>query len=82
MDVRVANGEVLVRDEGPGIDEADLPHVFDRFYRAPTARAVPGSGLGLSIVRQVAETHGGAVSAERATRGATFRLRIPVTVAG
>ena len=48
-----------MRDHGPGIAPADLPHVFDRFYRAATARAVPGSGLGLSIVRQVVESHGG-----------------------
>ncbi len=78
--VRVTDGEVTVRDEGPGIDENDLPHVFDRFYRAPTARAVPGSGLGLAIVRQVAEAHGGTVRAERAAPGSVFRLRIPSAV--
>ena len=75
-----AADEVVVRDHGPGIDDADLPHVFDRFYRAPAARGVPGSGLGLAIVRQVAEAHGGSVSAERAPGGgARFRFRLLAT---
>ena len=65
IEVHVRDGELSVRDHGPGIDEADLPHVFDRFYRAPAARGLPGSGLGLAIVRQVAEWHGGTVSAEQ-----------------
>jgi two-component system, OmpR family, sensor histidine kinase MprB len=71
VEVRVENGEVTVRDHGPGIDEADLPYVFDRFYRATAARGMPGSGLGLAIVRQVAEAHGGTVTAERAEGGGT-----------
>jgi two-component system, OmpR family, sensor histidine kinase MprB len=77
IEVMVTDGEVTVRDHGPGIDPADLPHVFDRFYRSPSARGTPGSGLGLSIVRQVAEVHGGSVTAEPAHGGGTlFRLRI------
>ena len=76
--VRVARGDVVVEDEGPGIAAADLPHVFDRFYRAPAARALPGSGLGLAIVRQVAEAHGGSVSAEPGAHGARLRLALPV----
>jgi two-component system, OmpR family, sensor histidine kinase MprB len=72
VDITVKNGEVTVRDHGPGIDEEDLPHVFDRFYRARSARGMPGSGLGLAIVRQVAETHGGTVVAERAEGGGTL----------
>jgi two-component system, OmpR family, sensor histidine kinase MprB len=71
VEVTVRNGEVIVRDRGPGIDDDDLPYVFDRFYRAPAARGLPGSGLGLSIVRQVAEAHGGEVVAERAEGGGT-----------
>ena len=71
-------GELTVRDFGPGIAPADLPHVFDRFYRTPSARGVPGSGLGLSIVRQVAERHGGTVRAEAAPgAGTLIRLWIP-----
>ena len=73
------DGEVSVRDHGPGIADSDLPYVFDRFYRAPAARGLPGSGLGLAIVRQVAESHGGAVVAERANGGgARMSLRLPV----
>ena len=71
VEVKVHGDEVVVRDHGPGIDEADLPYVFDRFYRAPSARGLPGSGLGLAIVRQVAEAHGGEVVAERAEGGGT-----------
>jgi two-component system, OmpR family, sensor histidine kinase MprB len=71
VEVSVADDVVTVRDHGPGIDEQDLPFVFDRFYRAATARGMPGSGLGLAIVRQVAEAHGGGVTAERAEGGGT-----------
>jgi two-component system sensor histidine kinase MprB len=69
VDVRVRDGEVSVRDHGGGIAPEDLPHVFDRFYRAPRARGLPGAGLGLAIVRQVAEAHGGSVRAERPADG-------------
>jgi two-component system sensor histidine kinase MprB len=80
VEVRVRDGEVAVRDHGPGIAEGDIAHVFDRFYRAPDARGQPGSGLGLAIVRQVAELHGGAVSAEAAPGGgALLRLRLSST---
>ena len=71
VEVRLRAGELTVRDRGPGIAPADLPHVFDRFYRAVSARGVPGSGLGLAIVRQVAESHGGTVRAESAPGGGT-----------
>jgi two-component system, OmpR family, sensor histidine kinase MprB len=71
VEVIVQNGSVSVRDHGPGIDEEDLPFVFDRFYRAASARGMSGSGLGLAIVRQVAEAHGGGVTAERAEGGGT-----------
>ena len=78
VEVVVSNGTLTVRDHGPGIDATDLPHIFDRFYRAPAARTLPGSGLGLAIVRQVAEAHGGTVSAEPAIgRGTTFTLTLP-----
>ncbi len=50
--VRLADGALTVDDQGAGIAEADLPHVFDRFYRSEESRSMPGSGLGLSIVRR------------------------------
>ena len=79
IEVSVRDGEVSVRDHGPGIAASDLPYVFDRFYRAPSARGLPGSGLGLAIVRQVAESHGGSVVAERANGGgARMSLKLPV----
>ncbi|HEX9378853.1 MAG TPA: HAMP domain-containing sensor histidine kinase [Gaiellaceae bacterium] len=71
VEVAVRDGAVTVRDHGPGIDEEDLPHVFDRFYRSRSARGRPGSGLGLAIVRQVAVAHGGEVIAEQADGGGT-----------
>jgi two-component system sensor histidine kinase MprB len=79
VEVRVtSDGDLEVRDHGPGIPQADLPHVFDRFYRALGARGMPGSGLGLAIVRQIVEAHGGRVAAERAPGGGTImRIRLP-----
>jgi two-component system sensor histidine kinase MprB len=78
IEVTVKGGTVSVRDRGQGIDDADLPLVFDRFYRAAAARSLPGSGLGLAIVRQVAESHGGRVSAERPRGGgALLRIELP-----
>lgn len=80
VDVASAEGWVRVRDHGPGFDPADLPHVFDRFYRSAAARGTPGSGLGLAIVHQVAEGHGGTVTAENAPDGgAVVTLRLPAT---
>ena len=77
IEVTVRDGDVVVRDHGPGIDADDLPFVFDRFYRAPSARGLPGSGLGLAIVRQVADAHGGTITAEPADGGGTvMRLRL------
>jgi two-component system, OmpR family, sensor histidine kinase MprB len=69
VEVRLADGSLTVRDHGPGIAQDDLPHVFDRFYRAPAARALPGSGLGLAIVKQTADDHGGAVTVVNADGG-------------
>jgi two-component system sensor histidine kinase MprB len=69
VEVEVRDGAVVVRDHGPGFADEDLPHVFDRFYRAAGARGLPGSGLGLAIVRQVAETHDGVVLAANADGG-------------
>jgi two-component system sensor histidine kinase MprB len=79
VDVHLHDGELTVRDRGPGIAPSDRGQVFDRFFRSDSARGRPGSGLGLAIVRQVAEGHGGTVAAEAATGGgALLRLRLPV----
>ena len=81
--VRLVNGVLDVADQGRGISGQDLPHIFDRFYRASDARRLPGSGLGLAIVRQAAERHGGSVSAGRTPQGgAIFRLTLPAAKAG
>jgi two-component system sensor histidine kinase BaeS len=77
--VRVDRDDALieVRDTGEGIAPADLPHVFDRFQRRADSG---GSGLGLTIVRDLAAAHGGSAEAESAGlgRGATFRVRLPI----
>jgi two-component system sensor histidine kinase MprB len=67
-----------VRDHGPGIPDGDLEHVFDRFYRAVDVRSLPGSGLGLSIVREAVETAGGHVqAANHPDGGAVLTIEFP-----
>ncbi len=73
-----AQATVTVRDHGPGIAPQEREQVFDRFYRAPTARSRPGSGLGLAIAEQVVRTHGGSVEVgDTPGGGATVVLRLP-----
>ena len=80
VEVTLRDGELVVRDHGPGIADEDLPFVFDRFYRAPSARGRPGSGLGLAIVRQAAAAHGGSVRAASAPGGgAELRMALSST---
>jgi two-component system, OmpR family, sensor histidine kinase MprB len=69
VEVVVRGADVQILDRGAGIAAADLPHVFDRFYRSTTARGVPGSGLGLAIVEQIARMHAGSVTLEPRTGG-------------
>ena len=69
VEIDVDGGHLRVRDHGPGIAEGDRPHVFERFYRAIEARSAPGSGLGLSIVAQTVEQHGGTVFVDNAPDG-------------
>jgi signal transduction histidine kinase len=77
-----SNGKYVkfeVKDAGIGIPEADLPHIFDRFYRVDAARTEAGAGLGLSIAKQIAEQHGGNLAAKSVLgQGSTFTLRLPV----
>jgi two-component system, OmpR family, sensor histidine kinase MprB len=75
VEVSVQDGVLSVRDHGPGFEQADLPFVFDRFYRAESARGQPGSGLGLAIVRQAAESCGGFAEAQNAPGGGAL-LRV------
>jgi two-component system sensor histidine kinase MprB len=75
IEISLGDGVLSVRDHGPGFEEADLPFVFDRFYRADDARKLSGSGLGLAIVRQAAEACGGSVEAQNANGGGAL-LRV------
>ena len=76
--VHLGGDRLRIADQGPGIAEEDLPHVFERFYRSDQARTTPGSGLGLSIVAQTIQAHGGWVKAGRSTEGgAEFTVRLP-----
>lgn len=80
IEVRLHDGELTVRDHGPGIDPADAPHVFERFWRSTSARALPGSGLGLAIVARTVAESGGTVGIEPAEGGGTLaRVRMPGT---
>jgi two-component system sensor histidine kinase MprB len=76
--VRLRGNRLHVADSGPGIAAADLPYVFDRFFRGETARQTHGTGLGLSIVAKTAEDHGGTVSVGRSNDGgAEFTVQLP-----
>jgi two-component system sensor histidine kinase MprB len=79
IEITVRDGEVVVADHGPGIAAEDMPRIFDRFYRAAGARSKPGAGLGLAIVREAAEAHGGRATAESTAGGARFRITLPAT---
>jgi two-component system sensor histidine kinase MprB len=81
--VQLDGDRLRVADQGPGIADADMPFVFDRFYRADTARNTPGTGLGLSIVARTIERHGGWVTVGRSAQGgAEFTIRLPGLDAG
>jgi len=77
VSVTVRDGRVTVVDCGPGIADSDLPHIFERFYRADTARGRPGSGLGLAIVGRVAELNDGTVSVRTGPEGSAFAIAFP-----
>jgi two-component system, OmpR family, sensor histidine kinase MprB len=78
VEVQLADGVLSVRDHGPGVPEDELPHVFDRFWRSPSARALPGSGLGLSIVARTVQQAGGEVTLAPAEGGGTVAtVRLP-----
>ena len=75
--VVVENGQVSVTDHGPGIADEDIPRIFERFYRAPAARGMPGAGLGLAIVGGVAHANDGTVAVQTGPDGSTFTLAFP-----
>ncbi|MET8248540.1 HAMP domain-containing sensor histidine kinase [Streptomyces sp. NPDC005202] len=78
IEVVLDRGGLTVRDHGPGIPANELPHVFDRFWRSPSARALPGSGLGLSIVARTIQQAGGEVTLAPAEGGGTVAtVRLP-----
>jgi two-component system sensor histidine kinase SenX3 len=73
--------ELTVTDEGIGIPRAEIPHVFERFYRGAAARSGSGSGLGLAIVREIVSDHGGDVCVHSMEGvGSTFTLRLPLAM--
>ena len=75
--VVVEDGQVSVTDQGPGIADEDLPHIFERFYRAPAAQGMPGAGLGLAIVGGVAHANDGTVAVRTGPHGSAFTLAFP-----
>jgi two-component system, OmpR family, sensor histidine kinase BaeS len=82
VEVRGSLAEVRVRDTGEGIAAEDLPHIFERFYRADSVRSpgAAGAGLGLSISRRIIEDHGGEMFAEsRPGSGTSVGFRLPLS---
>jgi two-component system sensor histidine kinase MprB len=77
VQVVVADAHVSVTDHGPGIAGQDLPHIFERFYRAPAARGMPGAGLGLAIAGNVTQANGGTIEVRTGPDGSTFTLAFP-----
>jgi two-component system sensor histidine kinase MprB len=75
--VIVADAHVSVTDQGPGIPDEDLPHIFERFYRAPAARGMPGAGLGLAIVVRIAQANDATAVVRTGPDGSTFTLAFP-----
>jgi signal transduction histidine kinase len=86
VDVQVADGAdgaaITVADDGPGIPEHELPHVFKRFYRLERSRRTPGNGLGLSLVAAVARLHGARMEMVDNAPGLRFRLQFPIAAEG
>jgi signal transduction histidine kinase len=81
LSVRIESNTLIweVRDQGPGISEAEQGRIFERFYRAPSTRAKPGTGLGLAIVKHLCRLMGGEVTVEsKPGEGALFRVRLPI----
>jgi signal transduction histidine kinase len=74
---------VQIQDQGPGIRESDLPHIFEQFYTADPSRQGSGTGLGLAITRRIVEAHGGTITASSrdAGKGATFIIHLPLNTA-
>ncbi len=72
---------VSVQDQGPGIPEEDLPHIFERFYKADKSRSEGGTGLGLAIAKEIVQAHGGRIWAEN-RNGARFTFSLPLVTKG
>jgi signal transduction histidine kinase len=73
--------ELVVQDDGAGITADALPHVFERFYRAPSARGQAGAGLGLAIADWIVRAHGGSIAvASQPDQGSTFTVSLPALV--
>ena len=73
-------GVIEIRDSGIGIQEQDLPHIFERFWRLDKAHSTPGFGLGLPIVQKVVEQHGGTIEVESSPgSGSRFKIQLPIS---
>jgi signal transduction histidine kinase len=73
------NARVEISDTGIGIDENDIPHIFERFYRGDKSRSTAGSGLGLSLALAIIRAHGGDITVKSSSHGSTFAFFLPTS---
>ena len=76
-DTDEAGVKVTIADTGVGIDQKDIPRVFERFYRGDKSRSTPGSGLGLSLALAIIRAHGGDITVKSTERGTAFSVILP-----
>ena len=79
IEIEARNVKVAIADTGIGINENDLPHIFERFYRSDHSRSTPGSGLGLSLALAIVHAHQGEITVQSAEHGSTFSFSLPAS---
>jgi signal transduction histidine kinase len=79
IEIEAGNIKVAIADTGIGINDSDIPHIFERFYRCDKSRSTSGSGLGLSLALAIIHAHGGDITVQSSEQGSTFSFFLPVS---